>query len=229
MDLNKIYNQDCMRFMRDLPDNFFDLAIDDPPYFKGPNLSGYYGKGFSNLGVKRAKFYRETKHWDIPGGVYFRELKRVSKNQIIWGANHFAGAFDSSSPYWIVWDKVNGKSSFADAELAYSSFPGAVRIFKYMWNGMHQGSFGGDVSKNEKRIHPTQKPTALYKWLLHNYAKPGDKIFDPHAGSCSLPVACIDMGFDFVACEIDPDYWKAGTQRVNDFKSQIKIPFNQIR
>lgn len=212
-----------MEFMRQVPDNYFDLAIDDPPYFTGPNLSGYYGKGYSSLGVRRAKYYKEARHWDIPGQEYFKELERVSKNRIIWGANHFAGVFNSSSSSWIVWDKVNGASSFADAELAYSSFPGAVRIFKYMWNGMHQGSYGGDVSKNEKRIHPTQKPVALYKWLLSKYATPGDKIFDPHAGSCSLPVACIDMGFDYVACEIDPHYWKDGAKRVQMAKGILKL------
>ncbi|CAL1518152.1 DNA methyltransferase [Chitinophaga sp. MM2321] len=223
MELNKIYNQDCIEGMRQYPDKFFQLAIVDPPYFQGPNLSGYYGKGYSNLGVKRAKYYKGCKEWNVPGPEYFQELRRVSKNQIIWGANHFAGVFDSSSPCWIIWDKDNGKSSFADAEIAYTSFRSAVRIFKYMWNGMHQGSFGGDVSKNEKRIHPTQKPVALYKWLLAHYANAGDKILDTHAGSCSSAIACIDMGFDYIAYELDHDYWKAGTERVRQFEAQLKL------
>ena len=157
-----LLNVDCMEYMRSVPDNHFDLTITDPPYFSGPNLSGYYGKGYSSLGVKRAKHYKSAIHWQVPEKPYFDELKRVSKNQIIWGANHFAGAFDSSSPAWIVWDKDNGASTFADAELAYTSFSGAVRVFKYMWNGMHQGTAGGNQKLNEQRIHPTQKPVKLY-------------------------------------------------------------------
>lgn len=157
-----IHNVDCMEFMAKVPDKYYDLAIADPPYFEGPNKPGYYGKGYSSLGVKRAKHYDTLQQWDVPSEDYFTELKRISKHQIIWGANHFAGRFDSSSPSWIVWDKENGASTFADAELAYTSHSTAVRIFKYMWNGMHQGSAGGDVRKNEKRIHPTQKPKALY-------------------------------------------------------------------
>lgn len=214
---------DCMEGMAQFPDKFFDLAIVDPPYFEGPNRTGYYGKGYSSLGVKRAKYYKECKYWSVPDEAYFAELKRVSKNQIVWGANHFAGKFDTTSSCWIIWDKVNGASSFADAELAYTSFGGAVRIFKYMWNGMHQGSFGGDVSKNEKRIHPTQKPVALYKWLLQNYAEQGDKILDTHAGSCSSLIACIDLGFEHIGFDLDSDHCRDANQRMNDFKSQLKL------
>jgi len=202
-----LLNIDCMEYMRTLSGNEFDLAIVDPPYFDGPNLSGYYGKGYSSLGVKRAKYYKDAKHWSVPAEEYFTELKRVSKEQIIWGANHFSGAFDSSSACWIVWDKDNGSSTFADAELAYASFSSAVRIFKYMWNGMHQGSHGGNVKLNERRIHPTQKPVKLYEWLLTNYAKPGQKILDTHLGSGSSAIACNNMGYEMVGCELDPDYY----------------------
>ena len=219
----KMRLQDCMEYMRGLPDNAFDLAITDPPYFSGPNLSGYYGKGYSSLGVQRAKYYQDCKHWAVPGAEYFDELKRVSRDQIIWGANHFSGAFDSGSPCWIIWDKDNGASTFADAELAYTSFKSAVRIFKYTWNGMHQGSYGGDVRKNETRIHPTQKPVKLYEWLLTNYAKPGQRILDTHLGSMSSVIACLNMGFEIVGCELDADYFKAGTERVRNSQKQQKL------
>lgn len=209
----ELLNCDCMEYMATCPDNAFDLAIVDPPYFEGPNLSGYYGRGYSSLGVQRAKYYDECKFWNIPNEQYFIELKRVSKNQIIWGANHFAGLFISSSPCWVVWDKDNGKSTFADAELAYTSFSTAVRIFKYMWNGMHQGSHGGDVRKNEKRIHPTQKPIKLYEWLLTNYAEKGQRILDTHLGSGSSAIAAHYFGCDFVGCELDEDYYKAACER----------------
>lgn len=216
-------NVDCMEYMNGLPDKAFDLAIVDPPYFDGPNRSGYYGKGYSSLGVQRAKYYAECKSWAVPDERYFAELQRVSKNQIIWGANHFAGVFDSSSSCWIVWDKDNGASSFADAELAYTSFPTAVRVFKYMWNGMHQGSLGGDVRKNEPRIHPTQKPTKLYEWLLTNYAKPGDRILDTHLGSMSSVIACLNLGFEVAGCELDSDYFKAGCERVAQSQKQVRM------
>lgn len=203
-----------MELMAEFEDNHFDLAIVDPPYFTGPNLSGYYGGGYSSLGVKKAKYYRECKHWTVPDEKYFKELKRVSKNQIIWGANNFSSTADFGSPCWIVWDKENGKSSFADAELAYTSFNTAVRIFRYMWNGMHQGSLGGDVRKNEQRIHPTQKPVVLYKWLLKNYAKEGDKILDTHLGSGSIAIACHYLGYDLTGCELDKDYFEDMEKRI---------------
>ena len=197
-----LYNMPCMEFMKTIPDHFFDLAIVDPPYFHGPNKSGYYGKGYSNLGVKRGKHYDSLDSWEVPDADYFRELKRVSKNQIIWGANHFAGAFDSSSPSWIVWDKDNGASSFADAELAYTSFDTAVRIFKYRWHGMIQG-YIGNKRLNEIRIHPTQKPIKLYEWCLTKYAKTGQRILDTHLGSGSHAIATNNHGFELHACEKD--------------------------
>jgi len=228
--LNGFYNIDNKAGMAEFPDGYFDLAVDDPPYYPGPNKSGYYGKGFSSIGIKRAKHYSGSDFWQVPGPEYFKELKRVSKHQIIWGANHFAGSFNSSSSSWIVWDKVNGDSSFADAELAYSSFGGAVRMFRYMWDGMRQGKsiseghiMQGNKSKNEKRIHPTQKPVALYKWILSKYAKPGFKILDPHAGSGSSIIACIDMGFEYVGFEKDRICYSAAVKRINEFKAQLKI------
>jgi site-specific DNA-methyltransferase (adenine-specific) len=211
-----------MEYMSTLQDKAFDLAITDPPYFTGPNQSGYYGKGYSSLGVQRAKYYSEAKHWAVPSKDYFVELQRVSKHQIIWGANHFAGLFDSSSSCWIIWDKDNGSSTFADAELAFSSFHSAVRIFKYRWNGMIQGEHG-DKSKNEVRIHPTQKPVKLYEWLLTNYAKPGQRILDTHLGSGSSAIAGNNLGFDMVGCELDEDYYKAAFARVEQATRQERL------
>ena len=210
-----LHRGDCMDFLKSCPDDSYALAIVDPPYFDGPNKSGFYGKGYSSLGVQRAKHYDSLPSWDVPPPEYFEQLKRVSKHQIIWGANHFADRFDASGAGWIVWDKLNGASSFADAELAYSSFDKAVRVFRYVWAGMHQGSYGGDVRKNEKRIHPTQKPVALYEWLLANYAKPGQRILDTHLGSGSSAIAAINMGYPFDGVELDAVMYEAARVRIN--------------
>lgn len=218
-----LYLGDCMDIMRQYPDKHFDLAIVDPPYFDGPNRSGYYGKGYSSLGVQRAKYYAEIKTWSVPESDYFEELKRVSKNQIIWGANHFADRFNSASPSWIVWDKDNGASSFADAELAYCSMNKAVRLFKYVWNGMHQGSYGGNVKLNDPRIHPTQKPVALYEWLLDNYAQSGQKILDTHLGSGSSAIAANNRGFEFVGTEIDEGHFFSACKRVESASKQFQL------
>lgn len=221
----ELFNRDCVEALKKFGDHQFELAIVDPPYFSGPNKSGYYGKGYSSLGVKRAKYYGTISDdcWKLPDKKYFKELFRVSKNQIIWGANHFANEFSANSPSWIVWDKVNGSSTFADAELAYTSFSTAVRIFKYMWNGMHQGSFGGNVQLNEKRIHPTQKPVKLYEWLLMNYAKEGDHILDTHLGSGSIAIACNRLGFELTAFELDEEYYNASIKRFKNVTSQTRI------
>ena len=217
-----LYNCDCMEYMRSLPDGAFDLAIVDPPYFNGPNKPGFYRNGeFSSTLVPAGK-YGELKHWDVPGPEYFKELQRVSKNQIIWGANHFADRFNFSGPGWIVWDKENGASSFADAELAFTSFDKAVRIFRYRWNGMIQGSHG-NKALNEKRIHPTQKPVKLYEWLLDNYAKPGQRILDTHLGSGSHAIACNNLGFELVACELDADYFMPSCQRIEQATAQQRL------
>jgi site-specific DNA-methyltransferase (adenine-specific) len=223
-----LYLGDCMDVMRQYSDNHFDLAIVDPPYFDGPNKSGYYGKGYSNLGVKRSKHYDSIDSWSVPEADYFEELARVSKHQIIWGANHFADRFNSASPSWIVWDKDNGASSFADAELAYCSMDKAVRIFKYTWNGMHQGSYGGNVKLNEPRIHPTQKPVALYEWLLTKYASTGQRILDTHLGSGSSAIAARNFGFEFVGAELDPAMFEAARDRIEKHCAQGML-FNPVR
>lgn len=220
----KLLNMCCMEYMATVPDKYFELAIVDPPYFEGPNKPGFYRNGEYSATMVPAGKYSQLKHWEVPGADYFIELERVSKNQIIWGANHFSSRFYSSSPGWIVWNKDNGASTFADAELAYSSFNRAVRVFTYVWNGMHQGSYGGDVKRNEKRIHPTQKPRKLYDWILTNYAKPDFKILDTHLGSASSAIAAHYFGVsEFVGTELDEDYFKAAKARFERETAQIAL------
>lgn len=227
LELNKLYNMDCMEGMAKFPDKYFDLAIVDPPY--GIGESGKTNKSRSKLAG--SKDYG-NKNWDIssPPKEYFDELKRVSKNQIIFGANHFVSKIAVDSSCWIVWDKVNGDNDFADCELAWTSFKTAVRQIRFKWHGMMQGQsiLNGHLNQgrkelNEKRIHPTQKPITVYKWLLDKYAQPGDKILDTHCGSCSSLIACIDLGFEYVGFELDEDYYQAALQRIETFKSQLKL------
>jgi len=213
----ELIHGDCMDYMRGLPDNAFELAIVDPPY--GIGESGDSNKSRGKLA--EAKNYKAFSGSDIsaPNLDYFLELKRVSKNQIIWGANHFCGTFGGSSSCWIVWDKMNGNTDFADCELAYASFKTAVRKFQFQWQGMLQG----DMKKKERRIHPTQKPVKLYDWLLANYAKPGDRILDTHLGSGSSAIAAHYAGLDFVGLELDKDYFKAASKRVDNETRQVDI------
>lgn len=213
----KLYNEDCMELMKRYPDNYFELAIVDPPYGIGEDGS----KNISRGGVAKPKDYKSFAGNDkqAPDKVYFDELKRVSRNQIIWGANHFISRIPYDSSCWIVWDKENGDNDFADCELAWTSFKSAVRRFSFKWAGMLQG----DMKNKETRIHPTQKPVALYKWLLTNYAKQGDKILDTHGGSMSIAIACHDLGFDLVLSELDKDYFEAGKKRLENHRAQVSI------
>jgi len=204
--MNRVYNMDCIKAMKKMKDNEFDLAIVDVPY--GIGEDGL--KNHSRVKIAKPKFYT-PKSWDKepPKQEYFNELFRVSKNQIIFGANHFIERINKNSSCWIVWDKDNGDSDFADCELAWTSFKTAVRKYKFRWNGLLQEN----MKNKEFRIHPTQKPVALYKWLLTNYAKQGDKILDTHLGSGSSRIACYDLGFDFVGYELDKDYFDAQEKR----------------
>ncbi|TCJ96188.1 site-specific DNA-methyltransferase (adenine-specific) [Volucribacter psittacicida] len=210
-------NEDCLQGLKKYPDKFFDLAIVDPPYFSGPEKRNYYGNKASSIGVQR--LYAKTSTWDLPTAEYFDELFRVSKHQIIWGVNYFNNYNFGSGR--IVWDKVNGKSSFSDCEIAYCSLHNSVRQFRYMWNGMMQGKSieeghiqQGNKKLNEKRIHPTQKPVNLYLWLLQKYAKAGQLILDTHVGSGSSLVACKMLGFDCVGFEINPHYFNLASERI---------------
>jgi len=215
-----ITNEDKMSLMARYPDKYFDLAIVDPPYgigeHGGKNRSG---KQSIAKGIK-AKEYRNA-GWDkeTPDQSYFDELFRVSKNQIIWGGNYFIDQL-YSTPCMIVWDKKSTDGSdFADCEIAWTSFKTAVRKFKYDWVG-----FGYlNNPHKEKKIHPTQKPIQLYRWLLEKYAKPGDKILDTHLGSGSIAIACHDYGFDLTACELDTDYYNAAMKRIKQHTDQQSL------
>lgn len=200
---SETYNTDCLQYMRTLPDNHFDLAIADPPY--GIGCDGQWG-----LAVRAKLSSYKQKQWDRqpPTRDWFNELVRVSKNQIIFGANHFISRIPIDSPCWVVWDKENS-GNFADCELAWTSFQSAVRIFRFRWNGMLQGN----MANKEHRIHPTQKPVALYAWLLRNYAKEGDTIFDPMMGSQSSRIAAYKLGYDYTGCELDAEYYRQGCER----------------
>ena len=207
MKTSEVFNTDCLEYMRTLPDKAFQLAIADPPYGIGEDGA----KNHSRNNMAKATLYT-PKEWDAKAmpQEWYDELRRISRNQIIWGANHFISHIPFDSPCWVVWDKKNS-GDFADCELAWTSFPTAVRIFRFMWNGMLQE----DMSHKEIRIHPTQKPVALYAWLLKNYAKPGDRIFDPMMGSQSSRIAAYKMGFDYVGCELDKEYFDKGCERFN--------------
>ena len=207
---------DCMDFMKGVPDKAYDLAIVDVNYGIGEDGLKNHSRG------KKAKPTLYTpKNWDKESvkREVLNEIIRVSENQILWGANHFISKIPYDSPAWIVWDKLNGDNDFADCELAWTSFDSAVRKFAFRWAGMLQGN----MKDKEFRIHPTQKPVQLYKWLLKNYAKAGDKILDTHGGSFSSVIACIDGGFDMTCIEKDEDYFKASVQRVNNHVAQLDM------
>jgi len=201
-----------MAFMAGLPDGFYDLAICDPPYGIGVNKM--------TLGNGKKRLNRGNSDWDNkpPSIDYFNELVRVSKNQIIWGANHFISRMPWDSSCWVFWDKGTGSNDYADGELAWTSFNSTVRKYFKSW-------VGANAKDELKRIHPTQKPVALYEWILRNYAKPGDKILDTHLGSQSSRIAAYKLGFDFWGCEIDDDYIKEGNAR---FEKEIAMPLFDV-
>ena len=210
-----ITNEDNMQLMARYEDNYFDLAIVDPPY----GIS--YARGKNGWGVNKNRPKLDDVKWDkkTPNKEYFIELQRVSKNQIICGGNYFTDKIPVSK-CWIVWNKINNtdnKSVFADAELLWTSFKKVVKMYTLRTMG-----FISDT-KDNKRIHPTQKPTELYEWLLINYAKEGDKILDTHLGSGSIAIACHNLGYDLTACELDKEYYNAAIKRINEHKQQLRM------
>ena len=213
----QLLNMDCMDYLKDCEGNAFDLAIVDPPY--GIGESGKTNASRGKCAV--SKDYKPFAGGDLepPPPEYFIELQRASVNQIVFGANHFIDRIAKGSPCWVVWDKENGASDFADCELAWTSFSTAVRRFRFRWAGMLQG----DMANKENRIHPTQKPAALYRWLLENYAKPGQRILDTHLGSGSSAIAAHYFGCDFVGIELDPDYYAAAVDRFNNETKQEQL------
>ena len=216
---------DCMEGMKQFPDKFFDIAVVDPPYFSGPEKRKYYGNKVSPIGVHRS--YEPSKAWEIPGPEYFRELGRVSKAQIVWGCNYFDWHFP---PGRIIWDKCNSASSFSDCEIASCSLHDSVRLFRYMWNGMMQGKSinegwiqQGNKKLNEKRIHPTQKPVNLYRWIAQKYIQPGWKLLDTHVGSASSLIAYEEARIQYVGFEIDSKRYDSAVNRLMQYRAQKTI------
>ena len=213
--------EDNMELMKRFPDNYFDLAIIDPPYGIGEDGAKNHSR---NNATKSTKY--TPKNWDKepPSIEYFNELKRVSKKQIVWGANHFISKIPFDSSCWLIWDKDN-TGDFADCEMAWTSFDTAVRKFKFRWNGMLQE----DMKNKEVRIHPTQKPVQLYKWILKNYAQDGFKIIDTHLGSGSHAIAVEEMNrfekmnLTLTACEIDKEYFTDTTTRIINHVAQQSL------
>lgn len=210
MDKIQLLHGDCMGLMANTPDKFYDLAIVDPPYGIGESSKQMHTRHHS-----QRKY--AVKEWDncSPDLIYFEELQRVSKNQVIWGANHFISKIAKDSPCWLFWDKDNF-GDFADGELAWTSFKSAARKFKYTWNGFRKQDF-------EERFHPTQKPTMLYKWILESYATPDMHILDTHLGSGSSAIAAHYYGCKFTGIEIDKDYYDAAVKRFNLVTSQQQL------
>jgi len=211
---NKVLNMDCLEFMKQVPDNYFDLVLTDPPY--GINMDG------GNIGgnnLSKAKDYIK-KDWDKkpPTKEYFDEIIRISKNVIIFGANHFIDLIPYRSTCWIVWDKDN-TGNFADSELAYTNFKTAVRNYKFRWNGMLQQQ----MQDKEERFHPTQKPQKLFQMILRDYAIKNNytKIFDPFMGSGTTALACKSLGLDFWGTELDEDYCKIIDKRLSAVQGSL--------
>lgn len=224
-DLLDIRCMDCMELMAQYPDKHFDLAIVDPPYGIGADKAQnntakrrIAANGTSKSG-RGWKLYKETE-WDAspPCADYFGELFRVSKNQIIWGANYYPQHLQPSMG-WVFWDKGQREFSLADGELAFTSFKKALRVFEY--------SRGAALAEGE-RIHPTQKPVALYSWLLAKYAKPGDTILDTHMGSGSIAIACHYAGHHLTACELDEEYFDAACERITNATKQTTLDFTAL-
>ena len=210
-------NEDNMIMMARYPDNYFELSIVDPPYGINADIKNSIKDLKTKKSAKLSKDYG-NQNWDnsIPNDKYFQELKRVSKKQIIWGANFF-----NLQGGMLYWHKNVTMPTYSTGELAYLSWLNKIDFVEITWHGMLQH----DMKNKEVRIHPTQKPVKLYEWLLINYAKEGDKILDTHRGSASLDIACHNLGFDLVTCELDKDYFNDGNKRLNQHQKQQVMKF----
>jgi site-specific DNA-methyltransferase (adenine-specific) len=211
----KITNEDNMELMARYPDRYFDLAIVDPPYGIDADKKNSVNKLQSNKSASLSKYYG-SQNWDsaVPDDDYFIELKRVSKRQIVWGANFF-----NLQGGMLYWHKRVTMPTYSQGELAWLSWLNKIDFVDIAWHGMIQY----DMKNKEVRIHPTQKPVKLYEWLLMNYAKDGDKILDTHLGSGSIAIACHNLGFDLTACELDADYYESAMKRLQQHKAQIRM------
>ena len=211
----KITNEDNMKLMARYEDNYFDLAICDPPYGIDADKKNSVKKMQSKKSASLSKDYG-NQDWDsaIPNDDYFNELKRVSKRQIVWGANFF-----NLQGGMLYWHKQVTMPTYSQGELAWLSWLNKIDFVDIAWHGMIQH----DMKNKEMRIHPTQKPVKLYEWLLMNYAKEGDKILDTHLGSGSIALACHNLNYDLVACELDKDYYESALKRIEQHQSQIRM------
>ena len=208
--LSVVYLEDCVQGLKRFDDNYFDLAIVDPPY------------GYRTEQTKNINFRQNSKDWNIaPTNEYFNELKRVSENQIVWGGNYFPYLWNEIQRGFIIWNKDNPVKNFADVEMAWTSFDILPKYYYYAWGGLADGIKGRN--KIEKNVHPTQKPIPLYDWILQNYAKDGDLILDTHLGSGSSRIAAYKGGFNFVGFEIDQEYYEKQEKRFKNFKSQLRL------
>lgn len=211
----ELLNIDCMEYMATVPDKYFDLAIVDPPYGIGFGEFNRTNKDSQGNRFKADKY--KNSNWDdaTPDSKYFFELERISKNRIVWGGNYYFDLLGNSKGL-ICWYKHQPVNNFSDCEYAWTNIDKPAKVFDFKY----YGNLEGNTTASEK-IHPTQKPIALYKWLLHNYAKEGDKILDTHGGSMSSAIACHQMGFDLTLCELDKDYYEAGVKRFKEQTAQL--------
>lgn len=198
LELNRLYNMDCMEGMAQFPDKYFELAIVDPPYRDTNEPDQWLRANNGNM-----------KEWlPAPKKDYFDELFRISVNQIVWGGNYFTNYLEPNNN-WVIWHKLNEGVHFSMCEMAWSSIRKNVQLKRML--------------PEKDKIHPTQKPVDLYRWLLKNYAEQGDKIIDTHVGSGSSIIACIDYGFEYIGFEIDKDYCEKAQQRIDDYKAQGRL------
>lgn len=230
-DKTRSFNMDCMEFMKDVPDKFYDLAIVDPPYGIGASKQSHSKskiKGRKNSIVSRST--HKSKDWDksTPNQEYFTQLFRISNNQIIWGGNYFVLPLTNS---WLIWNKLQVLETRSDGEMAWTSFKKPLKIVPLLQDGFKRGQnvgYNQPVVYNEpfsgkQTIHPTQKPIKLYEWLLMNYAKEGDKILDTHGGSQSSRIACYNLGFELDIIELDQEYFEQGNKRFEQHKKQLTL------
>ena len=222
MELNKCYLGDCLDIMRDMPDKCVDLVLTDPPYGINRDVGFTGSDGFRGNKINRPipRTQYDSK-WDSyrPDIIYFDELRRISKNQIIFGGNFYTDNLPVGN-HWLVWDKNNTMPTFGDAELCWTSFDkNSVKLYKYTWNGLLQE----DMAHKIKRVHPTEKPYPLLEEIIRDYSKEGDIIFDGFAGSFSVAHACINTGRKFICVEKDEEYYKIGVERVRKAQAQGKL------
>ena len=206
---NKVYLEDCTEALKRFSDGHFDIAVVDPPYGIGANKM--------QLGNGKRRIYRGEADWDnaIPTAEYWQQLFRVSKNQIVWGGNYMTEYLKPTSA-WLFWDKGTGENDFADGELAWTSYNGALRKITKSW-------VGANAKDGLERIHPTQKPIYLYDWIFNRFAKEGNKILDTHGGSMSSAIACDMENYDLDICEIDKEYFDNGKKRFDNYKKQLNL------